>query len=57
MDTEVTSKQLIDKGKLKRRVTIIPLNKINSRTIDPKVVKLAEKLVGKKLILKKFNPI
>jgi structural maintenance of chromosome 2 len=46
VDTEVTSKQLINKGKLRRRVTIIPLNKINAKTIDPKVVKLAEKLVG-----------
>jgi structural maintenance of chromosome 2 len=46
VDSELTGKQLLSKGKLKRRVTIIPLNKISARAIDPKVVKLAEKLVG-----------
>lgn len=46
VDSEVTGKKLINKGQLKRRVTIIPLNKISARTIDPKVIKMAEGLVG-----------
>eukprot|EP01098_Paradermamoeba_levis_P016998 TRINITY_DN9495_c0_g1_i1.p1 TRINITY_DN9495_c0_g1~~TRINITY_DN9495_c0_g1_i1.p1 ORF type:complete len:584 (-),score=203.12 TRINITY_DN9495_c0_g1_i1:5-1756(-) len=33
VDTEVTGKQLLSKGKLRRRVTIIPLSKISPRTL------------------------
>lgn len=47
VDTDITSKKLLDKGKLERRTTIIPLNKITGRKIDSKVVQTAEKLVGK----------
>jgi len=47
VDTEVTGKKLISKGKLKRRYTFIPLNKISSRTLSNDVVKRAENLVGK----------
>ncbi|XP_064624320.1 structural maintenance of chromosomes protein 2-like isoform X2 [Lineus longissimus] len=43
---EVTSKKLINHGELKRRYTIIPLNKIYARSIDTQVVKRAENLVG-----------
>jgi len=46
VDTEQVSKKLLDKGELKRRVTIIPLNKITSTTIDNDVVKHAESLVS-----------
>ncbi|XP_060555176.1 LOW QUALITY PROTEIN: structural maintenance of chromosomes protein 2-like [Ruditapes philippinarum] len=47
VDTEQTGKQLLQKGELRRRYTIIPLNKISSRYIPNDVVKQAEGLVGK----------
>ncbi|XP_058973513.2 structural maintenance of chromosomes protein 2 [Pocillopora verrucosa] len=47
IDDEVTGKKLISNGKLKRRYTFIPLNKIASRTLSNDVVKRAESLVGK----------
>ncbi|XP_038626289.1 structural maintenance of chromosomes protein 2 [Tachyglossus aculeatus] len=46
VDTEVTGKKLLEKGELKRRYTIIPLNKISARSIGPETLKMAEKLVG-----------
>ena len=46
VDTEETGKQLLQRGKLKRRYTIIPLNKIASRTISGEAVKRAQSLVG-----------
>ncbi|XP_068676105.1 structural maintenance of chromosomes protein 2-like isoform X1 [Montipora foliosa] len=46
VDTEVTGKKLISNGKLKRRYTFIPLNKIAARTLSDDVVKRAESLVG-----------
>lgn len=46
VDTEVTGKLLLEKGKLKKRVTIIPLNKITSRPISQKVLHHAEQIVG-----------
>ena len=46
VDTEVTGKKLISNGKLKRRYTFIPLNKIASRTLSNDVVKRAESLVS-----------
>ena len=48
MDTEVTSQKLLEKGQLKRRVTIIPLNKIAARTINSNAVKKAKELVSHK---------
>ena len=47
VDTEETGKQLLQKGKLKRRYTIIPLNKIASRSISGEAVKKAQALVSK----------
>ena len=47
VDTDLTSKKLLDKGKLERRTTIIPLNKITGRKLDSRTVQTAEKLVGK----------
>nr|KAG5714089.1 hypothetical protein BaRGS_020417 [Batillaria attramentaria] len=47
VDTEVTGKKLLQKGELKRRYTIIPLNKISARAIEDAAVKRAEQLVGK----------
>ncbi|XP_046750983.1 structural maintenance of chromosomes protein 2 [Diprion similis] len=47
VDTETTSKKLLQRGQLQQRVTIIPLNKISGRAMDPKIVKLAESVGGK----------
>ncbi|XP_074652125.1 structural maintenance of chromosomes protein 2-like [Tubulanus polymorphus] len=47
VDSEVTGKKLLQNGQLRRRVTIIPLNKINCRPIDNATVRTAENLVGK----------
>uniref|UniRef100_A0A5F9D6S0 Structural maintenance of chromosomes protein 2 n=1 Tax=Oryctolagus cuniculus TaxID=9986 RepID=A0A5F9D6S0_RABIT len=46
VDTEVTGKKLLEKGELKRRYTIIPLNKISARCIAPETLKVAQNLVG-----------
>nr|XP_014333654.1 PREDICTED: structural maintenance of chromosomes protein 2 [Bos mutus] len=46
VDTEVTGKKLLEKGELKRRYTIIPLNKISSRCIAPETLRIAQNLVG-----------
>ncbi|XP_033637022.1 structural maintenance of chromosomes protein 2-like [Asterias rubens] len=47
VDSEVTSKKLLQKGELKRRYTIIPLNKIAARSLNADKIKAAENLVGK----------
>jgi structural maintenance of chromosome 2 len=47
VETEQIGKKLLEKGELKRRVTIIPLNKISGNVISGDVVKQAESLVGK----------
>ena len=52
VDSEQTGKQLLEKGELKRRVTIIPLNKIASKSLNDDVVKKAKKLVSLHLTLK-----
>lgn len=44
VDTEATGKALLEKGQLRRRVTIIPLNKIVTRTVAPGVVSKAEQM-------------
>ncbi|NXM04576.1 SMC2 protein, partial [Tyrannus savana] len=46
VDTEVTGKKLLEMGELKHRYTIIPLNKISARCVQPDMVKLAQSLVG-----------
>ncbi|NXN33892.1 SMC2 protein, partial [Nycticryphes semicollaris] len=46
VDTEVTGKKVLEKGQLKRRYTIIPLNKIAARCLGQKTVKLAQTLAG-----------
>ncbi|CAD5325118.1 unnamed protein product [Arabidopsis thaliana] len=47
VDTEDTGKQLLQKGDLRRRVTIIPLNKIQSHLVPPRVQQATVRLVGK----------
>ncbi|XP_048507861.1 structural maintenance of chromosomes protein 2 [Athalia rosae] len=46
VDTERTSKILLQKGQLQQRVTIIPLNKISSKSMDPRTIKLAQDIGG-----------
>ncbi|NWV85854.1 SMC2 protein, partial [Dasyornis broadbenti] len=46
VDTEVTAKKLLEKGELKHRYTIIPLNKILARCVPEDAVKLAQSLTG-----------
>ena len=47
VDTEQTGKLLLDHGKLKKRVTILPLNKLNARCVDTTRVKAAEAIAKK----------
>ncbi|KAL2540042.1 Structural maintenance of chromosomes protein 2-1 [Abeliophyllum distichum] len=47
VDTENTGKQLLQNGGLRRRVTIIPLNKIQSHPLPQSVQTAAVRLVGK----------
>ncbi|CAL9067896.1 unnamed protein product [Musa banksii] len=48
VDTEYTGKQLLEYGELRRRVTIIPLNKIQSHIVPQRVQQAAARLVGEK---------
>jgi len=45
VDTEETAKDLLNKGRLKRRYTIIPLNKIAANSLRQDIVKKAQTLV------------
>ncbi|XP_033509727.1 structural maintenance of chromosomes protein 2-1-like isoform X2 [Nicotiana tomentosiformis] len=47
VDTEDTGKQLLQKGGLRKRVTIIPLNKIQTHPVQPRYQNAATRLVGK----------
>eukprot|EP00038_Savillea_parva_P009361 m.183060 g.183060 ORF g.183060 m.183060 type:complete len:1218 (-) comp15704_c0_seq1:286-3939(-) len=47
VDSAETGKLLLSKGKLKRRVTIIPIDKVKARSINPKAVATANAEVGK----------
>ncbi|CAH1243955.1 SMC2 [Branchiostoma lanceolatum] len=47
VDNEVTGKKILDKGQLKRRFTIIPLNKISARVVSNDTIRQAQNLVGK----------
>lgn len=44
VEDEKTATDLLDKGRLARRVTIIPLNKIKGKTIPAEKVKMAEQM-------------
>lgn len=41
IDDELVGKDLIKNGNMKKRVTFIPLSKIDPRTVDPKVCVLS----------------
>lgn len=45
VDNEETGKALLEKGQLRRRVTIIPLNKIQDNSISPQVVRQARSIL------------
>ncbi|ORY04728.1 putative SMC2 protein [Basidiobolus meristosporus CBS 931.73] len=51
VDTEVVGKQLLQKGKLRRRVTIIPLNKIAAFKASAEKIATAQKLAPGKVDL------
>jgi structural maintenance of chromosome 2 len=51
VDNEVTGSQLLEKGQLRRRVTIIPLNKIAARTLSEKQVHIAKEICPGKVEL------
>ncbi|XP_013192741.2 structural maintenance of chromosomes protein 2 [Amyelois transitella] len=46
VDTDVTSKLLLQKGNLQSRTTIIPLNKISGQVIDRQTLELAQDVGG-----------
>jgi len=54
VDTEDTGKQLLQNGDLRRRVTIIPLNKIQSHTVPPRIQQAASRLVSFTLFFPAF---
>ncbi len=47
VDTDLTGKILLESGSLKRKVTIIPMNKIKANVISERVLKIAREIVGK----------
>ena len=46
VDNEETGKDLLQRGKLKKRYTIIPLNKIAAKALNSDVIKKAQSLVS-----------
>ncbi|XP_038206855.1 structural maintenance of chromosomes protein 2 [Zerene cesonia] len=46
VDTEVTSKLLLQHGKLQTRTTLIPLNKISAHVLDPRTLRAAQDIGG-----------
>eukprot|EP00931_Biecheleriopsis_adriatica_P099773 TRINITY_DN744_c0_g2_i1.p1 TRINITY_DN744_c0_g2~~TRINITY_DN744_c0_g2_i1.p1 ORF type:complete len:1210 (-),score=407.19 TRINITY_DN744_c0_g2_i1:340-3969(-) len=46
VDNEETGKALLEKGQLRRRVTIIPLNKISDYSVSPQVVRQAKNIAS-----------
>lgn len=51
VDNERTASQLLEHGRLRKRVTIIPLNKISSRRINESILHLAKELAPGKVEL------
>ncbi|XP_054275835.1 structural maintenance of chromosomes protein 2 [Macrosteles quadrilineatus] len=46
VDNEMTSNKIIKKGQLQKRVTFIPINKIQGSSIDQRTIQTAQSLVG-----------
>ncbi|XP_037960986.1 structural maintenance of chromosomes protein 2-like [Teleopsis dalmanni] len=57
VDNDITCKKILEKGDLTKRVTIIPMNTIKERSIDPKLIENAQKLVGEENIKTPINLI
>lgn len=51
VDNEKTASQLLEKGRLRKRVTIIPLNKIAARALNNQTLQFAQKLAPGKVEL------
>lgn len=47
VDTDTTSKKILQHGQLQQRVTIIPLNRVTGKLMDQQTINLAERLVEK----------
>lgn len=47
VDNDLTGKALLESGSLKRKVTIIPMNKIKANVISERTLKIAREIVGK----------
>ncbi|XP_037960438.1 structural maintenance of chromosomes protein 2-like [Teleopsis dalmanni] len=47
VDDDITAKKILQKGELTKGVTILPMNKIEESSIDPKIIENGQKLVGK----------
>ena len=45
VDDDKTAQQLLDKGQLRRKYTILPLNKLTARPLDKRVIDHAQNLV------------
>jgi structural maintenance of chromosome 2 len=52
IDTEETGKLLLNKGNLTKRITFVPLSKIQGYEIDDKTIRIAEEQVGKNKVWK-----
>ena len=57
VDTETIGKKLLQHGDLRRRYTIIPLNKISARAIDDSVVRRAQNLVSSTIYASKQSEL
>lgn len=51
VDDERTASQLLERGRLRKRVTIIPLNKIATRTVNERIVRLAKSIAPNRVEL------
>lgn len=51
VDTENTGSLLLEKGRLRKRVTIVPLNKISSKVVRPEILKEAKNQAPNKVEL------
>lgn len=51
VDNEKTASELLEKGRLRKRVTIIPLNRIFARTLNNDVLRLARQIAPEKVEL------
>ncbi|KAL5289470.1 SMC2.2 family protein [Megaselia abdita] len=56
-DDDITSKKIIQRGNVKQRVVVIPMNKITSGEVDGRKVKRAQQLVGRENVEAALNLI